>query len=421
MLDTSQIKYVDTQEALAALAAVVAGCQWVALDTEADSLHHYYEKVCLIQISIPGEDYLVDPLAGLDLKPLMDALAAVPLLQLHGADYDLRMLRRDFGFQARTIFDTMIAAQLLGYERFGYAALVERFLGLTLCKQGQKADWSRRPLPAKLIEYAAGDTHYLPTIVERLREELEEAGRLSWHEEICSKLLPLVAEGIREPDTERQWRVKGWATLRTPRAQAVLREVWKWRDEEARRADLPPFKIVRNETMIALAAWAQAGLDPRSRPSLPRTFVGRRLRTLLEAVEHGLTVPDSELPKPVAAPRRDLPPPDEQLLSTLKQIRDRKAAELQIDPGVLLPGAALAAIASRLPENAEFLQTAGDLYNWQTELLGAELLSAVEEYRRNPPPAGEPLKRPYWKYRRAGRDSTSPADQDHPEPEPTDA
>lgn len=405
MLDLAKINYVDTPEAVAELAARVAEAPRVAIDTEADSLHHYYEKVCLVQITVDGSDYVVDPLARIDLQPLMQALSR-PKLLLHGADYDLRMMRRDFGFVAHEIFDTMSAAQLLGYQRFGYAALVEHHLGISLCKQGQKADWSRRPLTDKLLHYAAGDTHYLARIADRLTEELILKGRLSWHEEVCRKLLPQVAEGIREPDAEKQWRIKGWAVLRSPRAQAVLREVWRWRDEEARRADLPPFKIVRNETLIALATWAHAGLDPRSRPSLPRNFVGRRMRTLLEAIERGLTLPESELPKPLAAPRRDQPPPDEQLVANLKQIRDAKARELELDPGVLLPGAAINAIAAALPSDLAGLQSAGNLYDWQTEQLGPRLLEAVEHFRRNPPPA--PAQPPkggggYWRMRRAAR------------------
>lgn len=403
MLEIEKIIYVDTQEAVAALAERISQSDQVAVDTEADSLHHYFEKVCLIQISIPGEDYVVDPLAKIDLIPVMQALSG-PHLLFHGADYDLRMLRRDFGFEAAGMFDTMSAAQLLGYERFSYAALVERHIGIVLCKQGQKADWSRRPLTDKLLHYAAGDTHYLAFIADKMAEELREMGRLTWHEEVCRKLLPQVSEGMREPDTDRQWRIKGWATLRSPRAQSVLRELWRWRDEEARRADLPPFKVVRNETMIAMAQWAHAGLDPRSRPLLPRTFVGRRLKTLLDAVERGLTLPDEDLPKPLAAPRRDQAPPDEQLVTALKKVRDTKALDLKLDPGVLLPGASLSAIAGALPKTVPDVQIAGNLFDWQTEELGESLLAAVEEFKKNPPPAtDQPSKGGYWRARRAAR------------------
>jgi ribonuclease D len=380
MLDPARIVYVQTDEAVHEVAEKVAVADRVALDTEADSLHHYFEKVCLLQLSVPDGDFIVDPLSSVALKPLLEPLSQKQLI-IQGADYDLRMMKRDYNFTASRIFDTMSAAQLLGYEKFSYAALVERHVGLVLSKHGQKADWSQRPLPAKLITYAASDTHYLFTVAEKLEQELRELGRLEWHQEVCERLLTYVAQGMREPDPERQWRIKGWQTLRGPRGWNLLREVWRWRDTEAQRADFPPFKVLRNESVLELAVWALSGADNSTMPKLPRNIVGRRRRLLEEAIENARALPQDQWPKPLGTPRRDTPPPDEVLISKLKQIRDKAATELKLDPGILLPGASLSAVAIARPLTIEALQQAGDLYNWQTKLLGAELLEAVQSAR----------------------------------------
>lgn len=385
MLDPLAIGYVRTPDAVLGLAEAVRKAPRAAVDTEADSLHHYFEKVCLLQVSVPDGDFLVDPLEPeLDLSPLMDALAGCPLLLFHGADYDLRMLRRDFGFEARAIFDTMSAAQLLGYERFSYAALVEKHLGLTLDKKGQKADWSKRPLKDDLIAYAAGDTHYLGEVADRMAEELAAAGRAHWHEEVCRRLLPEVSQGIREPDEDRQWRVKGWHGLKA-RGQAGLRAGWRWRDAEARKIDKPAFMVLRNESLIEMAAWAAAGRDPETRPKLPRNITGRRADGLFECVTDAVKLPDEELPGPPTAPRRGMPAPDDAMVAALKVHRDALAKELVIDPGVLLPGAALGAVSALRPTTVEELQAAGKLHDWQTVLMGEALLKIVDAHRGNPP------------------------------------
>lgn len=378
MESAADVIYIDSDEGVRKAADAVRGADRVALDTEADSLHHYFEKVCLVQFSIPGKDFILDPLAGMDVKPLLDALAPAELV-IQGADYDLRMMRRDYGFSATRIFDTMSAAQLLGYEKFSYAALVERHLGIVLSKHGQKADWSERPLSDKLLTYAAADTHYLLEVAVRLEEELRAAGRLEWHREVCERLLEYVSEGMRPADPERQWRIKGWHTLRHPRGWAYLRELWQWRDAEARRADLPPYKVLRNETLVELAAWAHAGADPNRMPKLPRNIQGRRRRLLDQAVDLAAALRQEQWPKPLTVPRRSTPPPDETLIASLKAARDARAAELKLEPGVLLPSAAITAIAVARPSTPEELKDAGELYNWQVEVLGTQLLSAITD------------------------------------------
>ena len=164
---------IDTEEKLAAFLPKLCAADWVALDTEADSLHAYPEKVCLIQISIAGHDRMLDPLAGINIDPVLDALVGRELI-MHGADYDLRLLRKHHEFTPSAIFDTMLAARLVGERQFGLSSLVEKYLGVKLDKASQKADWARRPLTEKMEAYARNDTHYLKPLVDKLKHELQQ-------------------------------------------------------------------------------------------------------------------------------------------------------------------------------------------------------------------------------------------------------
>lgn len=378
MIDISTLLYIENQNQLTEFLPHLERATTVALDTEADSLHHYFEKVCLMQLSVPGADAIIDPLADIDLTPLLNVLSRKTLV-IQGADYDLRMMKRDHDFSAANIFDTMLAAQILGYERFSYAALVEKHHGVVLSKHGQKADWSQRPLPEKLITYAAADTHYLLEVANNLREELEAAGRLHWLEECCTRLLDYVSEGMRTPDPEKQWRIKGWHSLKPGRGWAFLRELWRWRDAEAQRMDFPPFKVMRNELLVDLARWAQNGFSAEEMPKLPRNIYGRRRRELDLALARAKDMSPAEWPKSLETPRRSMPPVNDHYVSGVKEVRDKYAAELKIDPGFLLPTSSIIAIAARRPVTVELLRDSTPLYNWQIELMGSDILEALEK------------------------------------------
>jgi len=202
---------IDTEEKLSELLPMLRAASWVAVDTEADSLHAYPEKVCLIQISTPAGEELVDPLAGFDLAPLLAALSGRELI-MHGADYDLRLLEKHHRFIPSSVFDTMLAARLIGERQFGYSSLVEKYLGVKLEKGPQKANWARRPLTERMAKYARNDTRYLRPLEDRLRGELISLGRLEWHQEACTRLIFECAQP-RPEDEDRQWRVKGSAAL----------------------------------------------------------------------------------------------------------------------------------------------------------------------------------------------------------------
>ncbi len=262
---------IDTDARLAELLPRLRAAQWVALDTEADSLHAYPEKLCLMQISIEGRDALLDTLSSVDFAPLLKILHDHELI-MHGSDYDLRLLRKTFEFVPQRIFDTMLAARLLGETHLGLVNLVHRHLGVTLEKGPQKADWGQRPLTPRMEVYARNDTHYLKPLADLLAAQLKAKGRLDWHRESCARFIE-DSGNIQAPDPNREWRVKG-SYLLDPAGLAVVRELWRWRETEAIAANRPPFFVLMPETMVALAR-AAVGSQPYEH-LLPRRFSPRR-------------------------------------------------------------------------------------------------------------------------------------------------
>ena len=349
---------IDTDEGLTQCAARVRAADWLALDTEADSLHAYPEKLCLLQISLPGADELVDPLAALDLAPLLDALRGRELI-LHGGDYDLRLLRRTYDFVPGTVFDTMLAARLLGLVEVGLTNLVEKLLGVHLEKGPQTADWARRPLTERMINYARNDTRYLKPLADRLKAQLQEKGRLGWQEESCARLVKDCAE-LRLTDPDRVWRVKGADKL-DRRGLALLRELWIWRDREAVASNRPPYFVLRHETLTALADAAAQGKAVLS--LLPPRLSERRRNGLLEAIERALKLPSAQWPQRNRSSGERPTLVEKQRYEILRQGRDRRAAELGIDPTLIASRADLVALAR------DWSRHSAGLMRWQRELL----------------------------------------------------
>ena len=362
--------YVRERAAMEALIERIGAAERVAVDTEADSLHNYFEKVCLIQLSLGEEHYLVDPFAGLDLSGFLEALAVKPLI-LHGGDYDLRMMRASLGFRARReVFDTMIAAQLLGIEQIGLAALIERFLGVTIEKAGQKSDWSRRPLSAKQLSYAVNDTRFLEPLAGCLARELSERGRLEWHVQSCRAMVESTGRD-KSRDPEDAWRISGAGWL-TRRQLAYLRELWHWRDEHARRANQPPFKVLGNQQILELITWAEShpSAPLQQGPKLPRHIRGSLLTTLEKALARAAGMSQSQLPELRRRERRE--PPSAECLKRINTLRDecaRIAKELGIAASTLAPKAALEAIALTRPRTVDEIMESGGRLRWQAELL----------------------------------------------------
>jgi ribonuclease D len=349
---------IDTQEKLAAFLPAVKAAAWLALDTEADSLHAYPEKVCLIQIGTAAGDRLVDPLAGLDLAPFLDALAGRELI-FHAADYDLRLLCKHHEFTPSVIFDTMLAARLLGERQFGLSSLVEKFLGVKLDKGSQKADWARRPLTQKMEIYARNDTHYLKPLEEKLKSELKIKGRLAWHQESCARLIADCSQPFVVNEDE-VWRVKG-STFLERGALAVLRELWQWREREALAASRPPFFVLAHEKMveISIAVSEQKPVDHL----VPLKMHPRRRENLLAAIRAAQAVPPEKFPEKI---RHRSQRPSEAEFRRFREIekrRDKHAHELGIDPTLIAPKSVLGDLARDWDKHA------AELMNWQRELL----------------------------------------------------
>ena len=374
--------YVRERAAMEALIERIGAAERVALDTEADSLHNYFEKVCLIQLSLGEEHYLVDPLAGLDLSGFLEALAVKPLI-LHGGDYDLRMMRASLGFRARReVFDTMIAAQLLGIEQIGLAALIGRFFAVTIEKAGQKSDWSRRPLSQKQLNYAVNDTRFLERLAQCLARELSQRGRLEWHVESCRAMVQSTGrDKSRDPDDA--WRIKGAGRL-SRRQLAYLQEIWHWRDEHARRANRPPFMVFGNQQILELITWAEShpGVPLRQGPKLPRNIRGSLLTTLDEAITRAAGMSQTQWPELRRRERGEAP--SAECLARINALRDecaRIAKELGIAASTLAPKAALEAIARSRPRTVDEIMVSAGLLRWQAELVQGHIDGSCRSYR----------------------------------------
>jgi ribonuclease D len=352
---------------LAELLVQIEPVDRVAIDTEADSLHCYREKLCLLQVSVPaavsdhgyneaGRDYIVDPLADLDLAPLCTGLAQKEIV-LHGADYDLRLLRRSLNFAAARIFDTVIAARLLGIREFSLAAMVERFFGVKLTKGSQKANWARRPLPEQMVEYAINDTRYLLPLADQLDSQLRERGRLNWLRQSCERAIEqAAAERVR--DADEVWRIRGSGALRNG-APAVLRALWQWREKEAEAVDRPPFHILQNDELLRAAESFASGSVPDY-----RYFSPRRRRAFRDAAQSALQLPQEEWP---VSRRRFGTRPSSDVVRRSEELRgrrDRAARELELEPAFVAPRAALEAIA------ADDARATTLLVPWQQQTLG---------------------------------------------------
>ncbi len=349
---------IDTQAKLAAFLPDLKSAEWLAIDTEADSLHAYPEKVCLIQISTTAGDRLVDPLAKMDLTPFLDALVGRELI-FHAADYDLRLLQKHHAFKPTTIFDTMLAARLLGEKQFGLGALVEKFLGVKLDKGPQKADWAQRPLTPRMEVYARNDTHHLKPLEEKMKAELIAKNRLAWHEESCARLIAECSQPV-VVDEDEVWRIKGSTFLERP-ALAVLRELWQWREREAIAANRPPFFVLAHETMIAIAT-AVAEQKPVTEMIPPRMHP-RRKENLHEAIRVAQAVPPEKFPEKIRHRSQRPTEAEFRRFRELEKIRDAHAHELVIDPTLIASKSVLGDLAR------DWDQHAAELMSWQKNLL----------------------------------------------------
>jgi ribonuclease D len=348
----------------------------IAVDLEADSLHSYQDKVCLLQFSTSTATVLVDPLAIGDLSSLKAVLADEAVRKVfHAADYDIRCLYRDFGIEIKGLFDTMTACQFLGEDKVGLADTLNKYFGVQLDKRYQRADWSKRPLEEGMVHYAAEDTRHLLKLTELLEAQLIAKGRLAWAKEEF-----VLLEQVRHNSTGGPLFLRfKKANLLERRQLAVLEELLQWRDGEARRRDCPPFKVLNNAPLLEVARAMPANLRALSAVEgmVPR-LVSRYGGSLLTAVEAGCKVPEGELPVFPRGESRQRDPEAEARVLLLKKWRIKKAAELEMDPGVLINNALLEEIARRQPPCVEDLAGVEAMKNWQRQVLGPGIVAALK-------------------------------------------
>ena len=369
--------YIDTTPAADRFLSAVEQSTTVAVDTEGASFHRFVDRIYLLQMSTRDSTAVLDPLAigkpaALGRILESDAIEKV----FHDADYDLRLLHQDYGWNTRRLFDTRVAAQLLGIRAFGLAALLERSFGLKLDKKHQRADWSMRPLPRDMLDYASQDTMYLLELRDRLAAELESAGRWSWAAEEFERL-----EGTRweQPEGEDTgyMRIKGARDL-DRRELAIFRELVRFRDGIARELDRATFRVAGNEALFAVAKERPQTLDALvSIKGVPRGIAERRGAEMLAAVRRGMEVPEDQLPKFPRAPRWDRDADFDNRVNALRTAREEAAQRLGLDPGFLCAREKLETIARKRPQTLEELAEVPDLRRWQIEVLGPAFLKAL--------------------------------------------
>ena len=380
--------WIRTPEELTRLVASLAGCRAIALDTESDSLHHFFEKVCLIQLATDrGDAWLIDPLALPDLSALAPVFADPAVMKvLHGADYDISTLRRDFGFGFAGVFDTMLAARFLGRTAYGLQALALSELGVAVSKDSQKDDWSRRPLTATQESYALADVQHLLALQQRLALGLVENGRLAWAEEEFAAVAA-IAPARRRIDAEAYLRIKGSSRL-APRQLAVLRELHAWREALAEASDTPAFRMMENSALVALALET-----PRTRAQVTKALwryprVRGQEDALFAALTRALALPDPELPqRPPRTPQGPVPQATWLWMEALKVWRREEAARSGLDISIVLPQRLIDRLADAAPQSLDDLRAIEGLRAWRIAAYGAKWLAL----RSAPGPPAAPL------------------------------
>ncbi|MBL7950519.1 MAG: ribonuclease D [Flavobacteriales bacterium] len=368
---------ITTPQALSACVERLANEQVIALDTEASSFHRYKESVCLIQLSTRSNTFLIDPLAVPDLAPLGRLLARTDMeVVIHDADYDLRILARHHHIRVENVFDTLVAAELLNEAEIGLAALLGKYQGVQVDKKFQKADWSKRPLPQAMLDYAAGDTSHLIALRDILEGKLKEKGRWTWAEEEFALLTdaPFNAPVNEEP---LFLRLKG-AKMLKPHQLAILREIHGWREGVAEQQDRASFMILGNDILLSLATDPPATVkDIAERKGVNERVIEKHGRRILAAVKKGQELPKEQWPRLERPKRWDRDNDYEERLKRLKRTRDVLMNEFDLRPGIVAANQLLMDIARTLPGDLEALKALPGMRRYQAEHFGAALLKAL--------------------------------------------
>lgn len=366
-------KYITTDRDLRSLVDALKVESLIAFDTESNSLYAYRERVCLVQISTRAADYILDPLTIRDMKPLGEVLADSAIEKVfHAAEYDLMCLKRDYGFAINSLFDTMTAARICGYKNIGLNTLLSIFAGVELDKSHQRDNWGQRPLPRESLAYAQMDTHYLPMLRDKLYEELNENHRLEEARETFEEQLKVPAAAQRH-DPEGYWRIALPNEL-NKRETAVLRELYHWRDGAARRIDTPPFKVMGDHVLLALARLQpQRRIDLIDVKGLSSSQIGRYGDDLIAAVQRGLKT------RPPAPPTPEINDPLViGLYTALRDWRKIRAQERGVESDVIISKDALWTLAEKAPTSLADMQDIPGLGPWRLATYGTELLDVIK-------------------------------------------
>ncbi len=378
------LDYLDTAQDVDVFLESVADTKAIALDTEGASFHKFVDRIYLLQLTTDARSAIIDPLP-IGTPASLGRMLEDPKVEVvfHDADYDLRLLHQDYGWRITNIFDTRIAAQLLGIPAFGLAALLEKYFGLKLDKKHQRADWSMRPLTPDMLDYAAHDTRHLLELRDLLRNELERKQRWAWAAEEFARL-----EGTRwEPEDPGSsfLRMKGARDL-TRRELARLKELVAWRDGVASQLDRSTFRVMANEVLFETArSGATAKEQLAAIKGMPRGMLERQHGEILAAIATGDAVPESDLPRFPKSAKWDKDPDFDAKVSALKTVRDDAAKRLELDPGVLCARDRLEAVARRVPRSTEELAEVKELRRWQADEMGAQFVKALKGFAARAP------------------------------------
>lgn len=374
--------HVQSEAQSEGLARDLAACARFALDCEAAGFHRYSDRLCLVQVTVGDQTWVVDPLA-FDISPLLRGPLEDPNVRvvMHGADFDLRLLSRDLGIRMRGLVDTQIQASLLGITSLGLASLLETRFGVKLSKKYQRADWAERPLTEGMLEYAASDTRYLFRLSDMLGEELAAAGRSEWAEEEFLGLEEVADEPESDAEPEDPVaRVKGARDL-PPRQVTALRTAIKWRDEIARDRDKAPFRVIGDPPLIeAVALNPHRAEELKEIRGFPRGLAREEGKELLRRLRAVAEMPEGELKPYPRGYRRGpgRPPPElEELVDRMKRVRNSIADELGLPKGTLLSNAVLLEIARAAPATVDELLRVPGVRRWKAEVAGERILEVV--------------------------------------------
>lgn len=374
--------FIETTPALKALAGELGKCGTIAIDTESNSFHNYHERICLIQISTSRADFIIDPLAVTDLSPLSEIFEAPGILKIfHAAENDVVLLKKHHGFEFRNIFDTLLAAQILGHREVGLASLLLRLFDIHLDKGPQRSDWARRPLSAVQLRYAIDDTHHLSRLRDALYKELVEADRLSAAEEEFERLaakLPVE----RQPDPAAYLRIKGARKLPGAR-RGILQKLFAWRESTARSIDRPPFRVISNETLLELSSLAPSSWEGqgRIRGVTPR-IISRFGDEILAAIRRGIA--EGEAP-PARSERRKREPHEkwtdemEGRFRRLREWRNERSEARNVEPFIIAANRLLVNLARLDPDSVETLRKIPGMSEWRVKDFGGEILDVLKK------------------------------------------